>query len=240
MGLKDSFSAWLNQDVNNLAKTGFRSSGGTATVGDMRSKPPPEVATNPSLEVVPITVVFEIVQMIKDSYSEHSAGSGALQAVWAINNRLYSPNQTRVRHTLVMLDVLYKNCGIIFANTVAIYLHLFRNFLERKEVSQANVELAIGFVAGWQSVEHDRTYDLINKSGLDPIDKMSRFFDNLVKAKYPFTEAQLAGIPAERLEALRSAKNIMTGSDFMNGGASKLNDGRDIQFKTYKAGSHAV
>ncbi|KAJ3006314.1 UNVERIFIED_CONTAM: hypothetical protein HDU68_004157 [Siphonaria sp. JEL0065] len=244
---KDKFNAWLNQDVNNLPKTGFRSSGGATAIGDMRSKPQGEIAdaiiniaTNPGLEVVPIGVVFDIVELIKAYYVSPSIGDGALEAVWAIHHKLYSPNQTRIHHTLVVLDILYKNCGIIFVNTWSIYLHLFRNFFERKEVSQANIDLALKIVAGWQGIDIDTTFDLINKQAVDPIEKSNRFFDNLLRAKYPFTKESLDTIEEHRVLKLQNGKNIMPVKEFFKEGASIINDGRDTHFKTYKAGYHVA
>ncbi|KAJ3077570.1 hypothetical protein HDU99_001107 [Rhizoclosmatium hyalinum] len=142
-------------------------------------------------------------------------------------------------HTLVLLDILYKNCGIVFVNNWAIYLHLFRNFLERKETSQANVEIAMRLVAGWQTVEVDRTYDLINTQ-IDSLDKVTRFFDSMMRAKYPFTEESLKNIDPARIERNRASKNVMTAADFFKEGASKMNDGRDFTFKTYREGYHAL
>ncbi|KAI9326392.1 hypothetical protein BDR26DRAFT_924498 [Obelidium mucronatum] len=199
-----------------------------------------DVATNPQLEAVPVEVAFEIADMIKSHYTSPSIGKGALEAVWAIHHKLYSNDQVRVHHTLVLLDILYRNCGIIFVNTWSIYLHLFRNWFERPEVSQANIDLALKIVAGWQGLEIDRTFDLLNKQAPDPIAKTNRFFDNLVKAKYPFTKESLDGIEAARVAKLQAGKNVMSGKEFMHEGASILNDGRDTHFKTYKPNFHAV
>ncbi|KAJ3077569.1 hypothetical protein HDU99_001106 [Rhizoclosmatium hyalinum] len=240
--LKEKFEAWASQNVNELPPTGVQygsvpllapTGGSFGVSGDCRMRPQGEIAdavinaSDPALSSVPVQFVFDIVEEIKKGYTSTSPGAAALEAAKAIFHKLYSPDPVRIERTLIVLDILYKNAGIIFVNAFAIHVHLFRNFIERKETTQANVELAMRLVAEWQTVEVDKTYPLL-KGSSDPLIKIHLLFDNMVKANYPFTEKHLLGIPQDRLNKLKK-----------RGFSFGISD-PTVSFSTYKDGFHTA
>ncbi|KAJ3071295.1 hypothetical protein HDU98_005572 [Podochytrium sp. JEL0797] len=249
------FKTWANQDVNNLGPQGYTpvlqnmlvfNPNLEAAVAvnlmsrphelhDCRMRPKGQIAdlildviTIPTNAVVPVQTAFEAVDMIRASYRTNMPLEGALRAAQALNFRLYSNDHTRVHHTLVTMDILYRNCGIIFVAHIALYAGLLKNFIERKTTSQSNMELCIRLIAEWQTIEIDRSINFTFKD-FDPIEAMTRLFENLVKAKYPIPEKSLENIHPGRLAELRQSPNAKLFG---------MMSSKPLSFSNYKPGSH--
>ncbi|KAJ3286285.1 hypothetical protein HDU79_006597 [Rhizoclosmatium sp. JEL0117] len=188
---------------------------------DARTKPNGQVAdlihyaVNPPVgQPVPLDLVLgKIVPLLINDTATLS-----IEAVWAIHYHLHSADQVRVRNTLVTLDLIYQNSGFPFANLL----------------------MCLEIVAAWQTVEVNRTYQkyvTLDYHQEDPVDKIARIFDNLMKAEYPFPIQSLKNISPERIQKLRNTQaNVGTTRDRFKA----LVGGTDIHFKTYKAGCHIV
>ncbi|KAJ3071296.1 hypothetical protein HDU98_005573 [Podochytrium sp. JEL0797] len=191
-----------------------------------------DVVTSPSNASVPVQTVFELVDMIKSSYHMKAPEEGALRAAQALHFRLYSNDHTRVHHTLVVMDILYRNCGIIFVANIALYAGLLKNFIERQTTSQSNMELCIRLITDWQTIAIDGSTNVIF-TDFDPIAKMGLLFESLVKAKYP--------IPAKSLEKIQQVAPARLAELQKSGNSKPLGQmWWDLHFSTYKPGKHVV
>ncbi|KAI9352787.1 hypothetical protein BDR26DRAFT_849870 [Obelidium mucronatum] len=123
---------------------------------------------------------------------------GAMQAAEAIFFKLYSDSHVRVHHTLIVLDVLYRNCGINFVHSVALYADLILNFCSNKKVSQSNLELFLEMIAAWQTVPIDFSIPVPQMwmiMDMDAVKKMRFVFLELRKKGYPFSAKALESLP---------------------------------------------
>ncbi|KAI9352825.1 hypothetical protein BDR26DRAFT_1002942 [Obelidium mucronatum] len=222
----DRFKKWANQDVNNfrphagqvatpILGSPFIPLPGqpitdVAVVGlnqvvplalhDCRVRPKGAIAdtiidhaTRIDLEAPPVDVVYRIVDMIRANPI-----MGAMEAAEAIFFKLYSDSHVRVHHTLIVLDVLYRNCGINFVHSVALYADLIFNFCSNKKVSQSNLELFLEMIAAWQTVPIDFSIPvppLWMIMDMDAVKKMQFVFLELRKKGYPFSAQALVNLP---------------------------------------------
>ncbi|KAI8617153.1 hypothetical protein BC830DRAFT_1114979 [Chytriomyces sp. MP71] len=163
---------------------------------------------------------------------------------------MYSKDQRRIAHCLVVLDILMKNCGIVFVNNVALYMHLLRNFFDRgvrydepvvphlmllhttrQDFDERNTLLATGMIAGWQTMQIDMSVELQNKA-LDPISKLEQMFNALVRANYPFPEGAFDKIPAARMEKLKADGNKLKFS-MLRTEVTVIGNGRELHLREH-------
>ncbi|KAJ3006710.1 UNVERIFIED_CONTAM: hypothetical protein HDU68_003924 [Siphonaria sp. JEL0065] len=163
----------------------------------------------------PAEVCFQIVEMIKEDpvvgsqqvveaifFNLYSDSNGAfyLFVVFSPTSQTTLPGQiVHVHHTLVVLDILYRNCGINFVHNFSRFADLICNFCESKNTSQENLELFLGMIAAWQSIEIECLVPVPqgwNQNNVDAIKKMRYVCLELQSKGYPFNEKALDGVVA--------------------------------------------
>ncbi|KAJ3135381.1 hypothetical protein HK100_002782 [Physocladia obscura] len=157
--------------------------------------------------------IMSAVAIIKESAAaERNKGKGAADAVNAVLYVINLEDPDFVKRGIDVLDIMYRNAGLIFILNVSLNLDFFVHFLETRKhhtaAEKENLKTLAGVFAGWYLLEPSKK-DLDDASNLsDPTVKVKEFFEGMVRAEYEFPPGSLESIPAEKLEAI-SAWSIM-------------------------------
>ncbi|KAI8616344.1 hypothetical protein BC830DRAFT_209033 [Chytriomyces sp. MP71] len=129
--------------------------------------------------------------MVKAFYVQPRKKVGAAQAIKALNLKLQSDSPLRVSHCIVTLDLLYRNCGLPFQETIYEDLQPCFQFYSQLVVPDKQSKMTpecrtqfLDMLAGWVSLD-----------SVHQIPKLHGLCAELVTKGYPFSKAGLAKMP---------------------------------------------
>ncbi|KAJ3195118.1 hypothetical protein HDU83_005032 [Entophlyctis luteolus] len=162
-------------------------------------------ACNMDIEDVPVDVVKRIAKSIEDLPLQ----ARMKEAYDAVNATLYVCNfedPEVVRRGLQVLDLLYKNSGVILWAQVTLSLRFFVHFIEKRPhilpAEKENLKFLCGMFAGWYMMTPTKEDLLAAELASDPTFLTKQFFEALVVAHYEFPRDAFDKIPPDTMYAV--------------------------------------